>query len=92
MENEITKLKINYATMSEKIDNLSTTVNRVEGKLDSFIIEERESRILFEERFKKACDSFDQKYASKRVEKIVDAIGWVIITSVIVAILALVIK
>jgi hypothetical protein len=92
MENEITKLKINYATMSEKIDNLSTTVNRVEGKLDSFIIEERESRTLFEKRFEKACDSFDQKYASKRIEKVVDAIGWVIITSVIVAILAIVIK
>ncbi len=92
MEQEIIKLKINYATMSEKIDNLSTSVNRVEGKLDGFILEERESRVLFEKRFEKACDSFDLKYASKRTEKVVDALGWIVITSVVVAILSIVVK
>ncbi len=92
MEQEITKLKINYATMAEKIDGLAKTINRVEGKLDGFILEERESRILFEKRFERACDSFDLKYASKRTEKVVDALGWIIITSVVVAILSIVVK
>ena len=85
MSNEITKLKINYAIMSEKIDNLSTTVCRIETKLDQYI-----------ERDEKRSDNFkkemDKKYASKRIEKIVDGIVWIIIITVLGAGLFLIIK
>ena len=85
MSNEITKLKILYATMSEKLDNLSTTVCRIETKLDQYI-EKDEAR---SDNFKK---EMDKKYASKRIEKIVDGLVWFILITVLGAGLFLVIK
>ncbi len=41
MEKEITNLKINYATMAEKIDNLCDKVDNIDTKLTSYIAHER---------------------------------------------------
>ena len=82
---DITKLKINYAIMSEKIDSLSTTVCRIETKLDQYI-EKDEIRA---DNFKK---EMDRKYASKRTERIVDGLIWFILITVLGAGLFLIIK
>ncbi len=41
MDQEITKLKINYATMAEKIDNLCSKVDNIDVKLTTYIAHER---------------------------------------------------
>lgn len=82
---EITKLKINYATMSEKIDNLSSTVCRIETKLDDYVKKD-------EARFELFRRELDSRYASKRIERIVDGLGWLVTVAVVGALLALVIR
>ena len=82
---DITKLKINYAIMSEKIDSLSATVCRIETKLDQYI----EKDEIRSNNFKREMDG---KYASKRIERIVDGLVWFILITVLGAGLFLIIK
>lgn len=45
MEKEITQLKVNYATMAEKIDNLCEKVDNIDVKLTTYIAHERAREI-----------------------------------------------
>ena len=81
---DITKLKIDFAKMEKDIDSLSATTCRIETKLTDYI-EKDEKRL---EEFK---NSLDERYASKRIEKIVDGLGWLIAIAVFGALIATVI-
>ncbi len=51
MDKEITKLKINYATMAEKIDNLCEKVDNIDTKLTTYIAHERAREISMKDNF-----------------------------------------
>ena len=91
-QDDITKLKIDYGIMAQKIDDLSRTVGRIEKTLNEYITEDKKSRELFEKEFEKKCDKFDERYASKRVERRMDVIEVAIILGVIGAVLSLIFK
>lgn len=78
--------------MAQKIDDLSRTVGRIEKMLNDYIKDDGERREAFEKSFNEKCEKFDEKYASKRTEIIVDRIGYVVVLAVVVALLALVIQ
>lgn len=62
----------------EKLDNLSGKIN------DLSISVAQLPQVL--------TDKFDERYASKRTEKAVDRIGWLVISAVVLAGIALIIK
>ncbi len=51
MDKEITKLKINYATMAEKIDNLCEKVDNIDTKLTTYIAHERAREVSMKDNF-----------------------------------------
>lgn len=79
----IIKLELN-------MQNIEKTVNRIELKLDKFTQEEKTNREAFEKRFLEDCKTFDDRYASKRIEAIVDRGMWIVISAVLLAVLGLV--
>ncbi len=76
--------------LEQNMINIEKTINRIELKLDTFIESEDKNRKAFEERFDDKCKTFDEKYASKRIEIIVDKGIWIIISTVLLALLGVV--
>jgi acetyl-CoA carboxylase carboxyltransferase component len=76
--------------LEQNMKNIENTINRIETKLDTFIESENKNRKAFEDKFDEKCRGFDDRYASKRIEAIVDKGMWIIISSVLLAILGLV--
>ncbi len=77
--------------LEQNMHNVEKTINRIELKLDKFIENEKINRESFEKKFTDKCAGFDEKYASKRIEKIVDSGVWIIVSTVLLAVLGLVI-
>jgi hypothetical protein len=90
-ENElkINTLEINQTNMAEKIDDLKIIVidgfNKQENKLENFI----KSVNTYN---KEHQAESDKRYAFKRIERNVDRLSWLVISTVVLAVLVLVIK
>ncbi len=74
---KINTLENNYKSMSEKIDELKEAVS------DGFTEMKKD--------FKDFRESCDKKYASKRIETVVDKLTWLVISSVVLTVLGLII-
>lgn len=83
-EIKINTLEINQNNMAEKIDDLKKIVIdgfcKQENKLENFI----KSVSSYNE---KHLEESDKRYASKRVEKNVDRLSWLVISTIVSAIL-----
>jgi hypothetical protein len=64
--------------MNEKLDNLTDCVGQV--------------KVTIAELPEKLADKFDERYASKKTEQTVDKILWLVISAVIIAGLAFILK
>jgi hypothetical protein len=62
MDKDINQLKKDYAVMKNEMQNMSKTVNGVDNKLDSYIMEDREWK-------KELSKELEAKFAGKWVEK-----------------------
>lgn len=86
---KINTLENNHKAMSEKLDDLKNIVVNGFAKQDDRF-----------EQFVKKVDEYnknheiesDKRYAFKRIEKNVDNLSWLVISSVVLALLVLIIK
>lgn len=91
----ITILETNYLFMTKQLEEIKTGINSINDKLTIATEESRREIARVKECYKKELEDHARdsasKYAEKRVEVLADRIMWLVLSTIVIAILSLII-